>query len=149
MLATTSGTISEQISIQFYRISFLKLQILHEMISKTSSKVPGSEGHLTASHREELQSWFDEWNREVEVSVSEDDNHVPLLQLKTWASFSISKKSYSFLDPRPPRTFPKEKHNNSATDLFRPVQISCTTEPSLRAWMVKLAVNRPPPYSSP
>ncbi|KAH6673870.1 hypothetical protein B0J14DRAFT_58407 [Halenospora varia] len=95
MLTSTSGTIEERISVYFYRISFLKLQILNDTLSNTSTtKEPGSAIHDNSqNHREGLQAWYEEWNREVELlSMSEGYNQeVSRHQLKAWGQLQYNE----------------------------------------------------------
>jgi len=95
MLTSTSGTAEERISIHFYRISFLKLQILNDTLSNTSStKEPCSVGHDSSqNHREGLQSWYEEWNRQVNLlSLSEGHNQeVSWHQLNAWGQLHYNE----------------------------------------------------------
>ena len=58
MLINTSGTTAEFLSIQFYRISFLRLKILDEVLSATIADAMTSNSQ---SHRQNLQSWHEDW----------------------------------------------------------------------------------------
>lgn len=92
MLTSVSGTTAERISIYFYRVSFLKLQILNKALARPSrtSQSSGS-GHDTSQNlRQDLQAWYEEWSREVEqFSVSEDrDQAASVTQLKAWGQLT-------------------------------------------------------------
>lgn len=88
MLTAISGTLSERISIQFYRISFLKLQILNEMLCELprqrDSNVSVVDQHNV--HREKVQTWFEEWLRESESFDSFRGHHqsTTTAQLAAW-----------------------------------------------------------------
>lgn len=83
MLIARSGTVAEQISIYFYHISFLKLQIQQDVLSGPSS---GEETRNTAStlHQEKLEAWYGEWNRAL---ADRNDQGLDTALLAAWGQF--------------------------------------------------------------
>lgn len=79
MTASISGDTSESISIHFYRVSFIKLQILNDILSTKSD--------ISRSVNIELSNaWHEEWERDLESFIFPEflDQKMFLRQLKAW-----------------------------------------------------------------